>query len=319
MRTPRPLVLPTQPASLSMLLATGATAQMVRTRVASGALRRVRHGVYLAASAWPDTPREQHLVSAHAELVAHPDAVMSHESAAVWWNLPSPTATDWHDAAPAVTLPSTTGAKSRPGPATHHIGALPAGQVGRDDEGYPVTSPARTGVDLAVGLTLPEALVVLDGAARRVIESMIVNPRRRDYLNPRLAAAAVELLSAAAETRRPGGLSRAIPLVVPARESVPESLAAGHLVLAGLPTPEFQHVIRTTVGDLYPDFYWSDQRLIGEVDGKVKYADPDAYEREKVREQVLRDLGYRIVRWTAREIMFTPHVVLERIARAMGL
>lgn len=318
MRTPRPVALPTQPASLPMLRAAGTTNQMIRTQVARGDLRRVRYGVYIAGSSWPTEPRDQHLVRAHAELVAHPDAVMSHESAAVHWRLPSPSPTDWHDARPSVTLPSLTGAKSRPGPATHHIGVLPAGQVGRDDEGYAVTSPARTGVDLAVGLTLPEALVVLDGAARRVIESMILNPRRRNYLNPRYVAAAQELLSTAAAARRPGGLTTAITLVVPGRESVPESLTAGHLVLADLPTPEFQHPIHTPIGELATDFYWPEHHLIGEVDGKVKYADPAAYEREKIREQVLRDLGYRIVRWTASEIMFTPHVVIERIARALG-
>lgn len=217
-----------------------------------------------------------------------------------------------------MTLPSTPSAKSRPGPATHHIGVIPAGQVTRDEEGYAVTSPARTGVDLAAGLDLPHALAVLDGAARRSIELMLPRPRRRDYLNPRYVAAAQELLVAAAAARRPAGLDRAIPLVVPARESVPESLAAGHIVLERLPMPEFQHTIHTPAGDMYPDFYWPELRLIGEVDGRMKYTDPAAYEREKVREQVLRDLGYRIVRWTASEIMFTPHLVIERIARALG-
>jgi very-short-patch-repair endonuclease len=302
-----------------MLVSAGASAQSIRTLVARGDLVRVRQGVYIAASAWPDEVRDQHLVRSHAELVIHPDAVISHESAAVYWRLPSPTPADWHQANPSVTLMSTAGAKSRPGPATHHIGALPIGQISRDEEGYAVTSPTRTGIDLAVGLDLPHALAVLDGAARRTIESMIHKPRRTDYLNPRYVAAARELLEAAAAARRPAGLHRAIALVVPARESVAESLAAGHMVLEGLSLPEFQHTIHTPVGNMYPDFYWPELRLIGEVDGRVKYADPAAYEREKMREQVLRDLGYRIVRWTAREIMFTPHVVIERIARALGV
>jgi very-short-patch-repair endonuclease len=39
---------------------------------------------------------------------------------------------------------------------------------------------------------------------------------------------------------------------------------------------------------------------------------------EKEREQVLRDLGYRFVRWLAKEIMLQPAVVMERIARALA-
>ena len=41
--------------------------------------------------------------------------------------------------------------------------------------------------------------------------------------------------------------------------------------------------------------------------------------QEKLREQVLRDLGFRIVRWLAREIMVEPWVVVERVARELGL
>jgi hypothetical protein len=33
---------------------------------------------------------------------------------------------------------------------------------------------------------------------------------------------------------------------------------------------------------------------------------------------VLRDLGYRFVRWLAKEIMLRPDVVMERIARALA-
>jgi very-short-patch-repair endonuclease len=57
---------------------------------------------------------------------------------------------------------------------------------------------------------------------------------------------------------------------------------------------------------------------VGECDGAVKYVDAHGYVNEKEREQVLRDLGYRIVRWLAKEIMLTPQVVVERIARALG-
>ncbi|HET7723139.1 MAG TPA: DUF559 domain-containing protein [Propionibacteriaceae bacterium] len=319
MRTPRPGLLPSQPTSLPMLLAAGSTPQMVRTQVASGRLVRVRQGVFVAAGGWPADAAAQHLVRARAELVVHPDAAISHVSAALVWELPHPGSSWWHEAPPSVTLPSGGGARSGRGHATHHVGSLARSQVTRDPEGYAVTTASRTAVDLADGLTLPERLVLLDAAARHVVESLVVGAARRaDYVRPSYVSAAKGQLSAAAASRRPCGLALAISLAVPARESVAESLSAGHLHLAGLPAPEFQHRIRSPKGDLFPDFYWPELGLVGEVDGTVKYADPSAYEREKLREQALRDLGYGIVRWTAREIMLTPDVVVDRVARALG-
>jgi very-short-patch-repair endonuclease len=39
--------------------------------------------------------------------------------------------------------------------------------------------------------------------------------------------------------------------------------------------------------------------------------------REKEREQVLRDLGFRIVRWSGKEIHLSPSVVMDRIERKL--
>jgi len=121
---------------------------------------------------------------------------------------------------------------------------------------------------------------------------------------------------------RPAGrhsarLTPTVALVVPARESPAESLTAGHLQLAGLPTPLFQAQIYTPHGTIYPDFLWPDLMLIGECDGAVQYSDQQSIVAEKEREQLLRDLGYRIVRWLAKEIMTRPDLVLARIERAL--
>jgi very-short-patch-repair endonuclease len=72
------------------------------------------------------------------------------------------------------------------------------------------------------------------------------------------------------------------------------------------------------LGALYPDFLWEDLKLIGECDGAIKYNDASGYVLEKEREQVLRDLEYRFVRWLPKEIMLRPDVVMERIARALA-
>ena len=311
MRTPTPWILPIQPIARADLLASGVTARMLRTRLGSGDLVQVRRGVYLRTDAWPADAAGQHVVAARAELTVHTAAVVSHQSAALILGLPTPGFGHWEDLPVSVTLP-VTGNSTSSATVIHHTGPLPVGQVQRDKEGYLVTT-ARTAVDLP----LPEALVLLDSAARLICASLVNQIRRRDYANPQLVRAAVDLLEQAATTVRATRLRPALALVNPSRESVAESLSAGHMQLGGLPTPRFQAEIRTPVGTLYPDFLWEGLKLIGECDGAVKYNDASGYVLEKEREQVLRDLGYRFVRWLAKEIMLRPDVVMERIARAL--
>ena len=180
-----------------------------------------------------------------------------------------------------------------------------------------MTSPARTAVDLAIGLELPQALVLLDAAARLICQGMVPAIRRRDYANPRLITAATALFGEAAQTVHCARLRPIFPLVDPGRESAAESLSAGHFEVAGLPRPRYQAELRTHRGTFFADALWDD-KLVGECDGAVKYSDAGAYVREKEREQVLRDLGYRFVRWQAKEIMTNPAAVVDRVARALG-
>lgn len=291
---------------------------MLKTALRAGGLRSLRHGVVLAAAAWPDDPAEQHLMLAHAEQVANPEAVLSHQSAALAWRLPSPDTTRWSELPVSVTLPAT-GHSSRTGTTIHHLGRLPADQVTQDQAGYLATTPARTAVDLAAGLQLPHALVLLDCAMRRECQRFVASPRRRDLGNPRLVEAARDRLKAAASTRGIARLDQAIEVSSASRESPAESLSAGHFLLAGLPTPVFQAEIRTPLGVFYPDFYWPEFDVIGECDGAGKYDRPSSIIDEKRREQALRDAVRGLVRWLASEIMFQPWLVVERVARELGV
>ncbi len=316
-RTPRPWTLPTQPVTRALLLASGVTVPMIRTQLEAGRLMRLRHGVMVSSASWPEGSAEQHLVHAHGEQVANPHAVISHESAAVAWGLPSPDFKDWHDAPVSLTLPASAQGSRHRG-ASWHIAQLSAADIVRDAEGYRVTSLARTAADLAAGRPLPETLVILDGAARLLVTSFVGSPRRSDYLNPRLVSAARAELSQAAGRRRSVARLRAvIALVEPCRESPAESMTSGHLVLAGLPTPVFQAQIKTSLGTFYADFYWPDVRLIGECDGAVKYTSAESILLEKEREQAIRDEGYGFVRWLAKHIWTRPHEVMGRIERAL--
>lgn len=316
MRPPRPWMLPSQPITRAMLLASGVTRGMIDTQVDAGRLMVVRHGMYLATDAWPDEPRLRHLVLGHAEQVANPGAVLSHQSAAVSWGLPSPTFHDWHEQGVCVTLPPGQGHGSQQRSARHRVLPLPTEDVTRDAEGYEVTSIPRTATDITSGLPLPDALVVLDAAARKLVERYVSQARRSDYANPRLAQAARDQFTAACARQ---GIASAIATADPRRESAAESLSAGHFLLAGLPVPEYQARLATPHGTFYPDFFWPDLLVIGEVDGAIKYEIAGAYVEEKRREQILRDLGYIVIRWLAREIMLTPWIVIDRVSRALSL
>lgn len=315
MRTPRPWMLPDRPLTGTALRAGGMTAAMLKTQLANGNLTRLRPNVYAAARTWPAEPRDQHILLAYAEQVARPSAVISHGSAAVIWGLPHPGFGCWWDG--PVTLLQEAGPRTRYSGAVCHLGLLPDNQVVLDPAGHLVTTPARTAVDLAAGLPLPQALVLLDAAARLICASFVPSPRRKDFRNERLIHAARQQLTDAAATVRCRRLQRAIALTQPCRESPIESLSAGHFALAGLPTPTFQELIRTPLGDFFPDCYWPGAHLIGEADGASKYADQAAIVREKEREQYLRDRGYRFVRWLGKEIMARPGDVVERVARAL--
>lgn len=287
---------------------------MIETRLARGELLRVRYGVYLAASAWPENPSGRHLVLAHAEQAANPGAVLCGASAGVVWGLPSPELKNWHEQPVCITFPEGHH-QSRSSAATHRTVRLPRTCIVVDAEGYDVTSLARTAVDLARGRELPQALVVLDAAARLLCATFVASPRRRDFANPHLAAAARAALDR--EAGHSPTLTRAIQLSDPRRESPAESLSAGHFVLAGLPTPEFQARITTSRGTFFADFLWREQRLIGECDGASKYSDPAERLNEKHREQLLRDEGFTFVRWLGGEIFGEPHTVTGRVARAL--
>lgn len=317
MRTPKPWILPTQPTPRSILAASGITDEMIGTQLAAGRLQRLRHGVFIAAESWPSEAAGQHLVLARAEQTANPQAVLSHNTAALVWGLPTPGFREWYEDPPSLTLPSGVDHRTRTGAVLRTASLRPA-DITRDPLGYAVTSLARTAIDLITGLPLPQALVILDAAGRLHIQGLIQRPRHPDYANPRLVRSVRESLLSATPPRSVNRLMPMIEKVEPCRESPAESLTAGHIYLSGLPMPVFQAPIQSPMGTLYPDCYWPKSRLVGECDGAVKYLDQASIVKEKQREQWFRDEGYPMVRWLGKEIFGRPAAVMARIEIALG-
>ena len=63
-------------------------------------------------------------------------------------------------------------------------------------------------------------------------------------------------------------------------------------------------------------FYWKQYRTIAEVDGALKYADPDRARAQLRRDSLLRDDGFEVVHFTWQQITQTPEQVALSIRKA---
>jgi len=148
--------------------------------------------------------------------------------------------------------------------------------------GIPVSSPARTWVDISRTSTLADALSAGDSALRRGLSS---------------AAQLSEAIERQSGARGLRGAQRALPLLSPLRENPLESRSFAWFVERGLPLPECQVEFRDAGRSYRVDFLWRAARLIGEADGRWKYHTPEDVYAEKRREDWLRDQGHSMVRW----------------------
>jgi len=167
----------------------------------------------------------------------------------------------------------------------------------------PVTSIDRTIADLGRRLPLIEAVTVLDMAMHRrlVSEAHLQAWIARHPSFPGIAC-----------------LRRAIGLAELGTESVMETRLRLLLVLAGLPRPRVQVSLRDDGGHFLgrPDLYYPTHRLALEYDG--------AGHRERLaadnrRQNRLMDAGYRLLRFTAFDVLSTPHSVVTLVSRALDL
>lgn len=279
-------------------LAAGHLRREIQQNLTDGTWRVVQRGIYIChdlLTAYAATPGGAYLAECAARRLLLPDdSLISHESAAIVHSL---ALLDPVTGPVRVTVPRP-GSSTRghlPGrfvaevPAQHRTSAL----------GIPVTTPARTVVDLARTLTLESALVTADDALRQGLD--------------RLA-----LLDVVAACRRWPGVDQARQVAMMATrwsESPLESLAMLWFRRQGLPLPQQQLTVRTD-GGLWlarVDFVWPEFRTVCEVDGRQKYTDLDAQRptlqqgkalwREKLREDSVRDTGLQVARgyWSDRD------------------
>lgn len=260
------------------LAAAAWTARAISTALSRGSLIRIRRGIYCHGSVWNALDsRQRHVLRACAisEDVAEP--VVAERSAAAIWDIP--VIGGWPD---EVTLLARYrgGGKSEPGVRRTSIGARGAPIVYRF--GIPVTSLARTVVDLAAREGLRSGVVAADwalagGLSRSELREAMA--QRTSSYGAAVAGVAIDFADAASES--PG-----------------ESAGRVAIFEAGFEMPELQVVFHDDLGEMRTDYFWRRARITGEFDGKVKYlrgvvtdGDPgDVVWQEKKREDRLRRL-----------------------------
>jgi very-short-patch-repair endonuclease len=264
----------------------------------------MRRGVYATRPAvdWARAnPKRGHaLLAIAACLSVGRDSVVSHQSAALIHGL------DLFPRPPdRVTLTRPTARRSarrRSDDLFFHAAKLPDGHVTRL-HGLRVTTVSRTVVDLARTSSFMSAVVTADSALHAGLTTKEA------------------LLTACEDCARWPGIRqarRAIDFSDPRAESVLESCARVVFQENGLDPPQLQVSIAGPDARYSVDFYWPKHRVIAEADGEVKYSEPRKAIRQLERDQRLRDLGYKVVHFTWRELFQNPRAVIERIRKAFA-
>jgi hypothetical protein len=277
----------------------------VARRSRRGDLQRVRRGAYTTPTDAELTREEQHRRLLDATVPSLVDgSVVSHGSAAVLHGLPV-----WSDATARVHITRPNDGKRRR--ILHVCGApLAASEITLID-GIAVTSLARTVLDLARTRPMSQAVAAADRALR-------------DGLPPQLLAEGMVRME-----RWPGvrAARRVVAFADPRSESVGESVSRVRIHLDGLPRPELQYEILGPFGQVIArvDFYWKEQRTVGEFDGRIKYGRllkpgqrvEDVIYEEKVREDAVRGEGHGFARWVWDDC-WRPGAIRERVLRAFA-
>jgi hypothetical protein len=287
------------------LRAQGYDSDEIRRLRERGELTWLRRGAYARTVATDLSVEQRHrrLIEATVPMLRE-GAVISHSSAAVLHGLPV-----WPSTISQVHLTRDRmgGGKNRTLVRVH--GARLADEDVTTIDGVAVTSLGRTVLDLCRTLPIEQAVAAGD---RALAYGLGV-----DALQDALCQLG----------RSPGVRTarRAIQLMDARSESAGESVSRVRIISDGLPVPELQLDI-TTPGGMFVarvDFCWKEQRTVGEFDGKIKYGrllrpgqrTEDVLYEEKKREDAIRDLGWKVVRWLW-EDLYRPGVLCDRLRRA---
>jgi very-short-patch-repair endonuclease/predicted transcriptional regulator of viral defense system len=278
-------------ATRAQLCALGLGDSAIGRRLTSGRLHAVHHGVY-AVGHRVLTARGRWMA---AVLACGPAAALSHASAGALWELRASAAVIVD-----VTVPRT-GSRKRPGLRIHRPRTIGSDEIATHD-GIPVTTPARTILDLAATLQRRPLERLLDSAE---------NARLTDV------ASLDALARAHAGHRGASRLLEALSTHVPGTTVTRSDLEERFLALcrqSGLPGPQ----VNADVAGRERDFVFPEQRLVVEIDSWRYHRSRHAFEDDRYRDATLLLAGYRTLRVTDTQLEYEPHVVAATVRAALG-
>ena len=277
--------------SRSQALACGFSARSIDRKITSHLWERLYPGVYRLAGA----PATWHQSLMAACLAWGAGAVISHAAAAALWMFP---------AFPRGVAPELTVARGlvrQYAEKVHRPMSLPAADRTQVD-GIPVTTPARTLLDIAA--VYPIAIVedALDDALRR----KLVTVRRMQWrLREWKTATPGRRIIAKLLAER--SACRSVP------QSVFETRLLRELRRARLPLPVVQHEVRTAGGRFVLDLAYVEQKVGIEADGYRWHSSRRAWDSDRSRTNALQLLGWTLVRVTWSQLRDRADDVTEQV------
>jgi hypothetical protein len=244
----------------------------IRHRLAAGRLHRIHQGVY--AVGHRRLTREGHWMA--AVLAAGLRAVLSHRSAAALWRI--------RDTARANVEVITARERRRPGIDSRRT-ALPADEV-TVERGIPITTPARTLLDLAEVLPPHQ----LERAVHETEFRRLTSPHSLEALLTRhRGRRGTQALKAIVDQ---GQIGRTIT------RSDLELAFLAFLDAHGIPRP----LVNERIGPFTVDGLYAPERLVVELDSRQAHETPRAFEEDRRRDRDLLTRGYRVMRIIARQL-----------------
>lgn len=272
------------------LRAAGVSSSAIGRMVASGWLIAVHRGVFLVGHAAPVRLGAE----TSALLALGDDAALADCSAAVLCGLLPAGA---GDRLIHVVVPKERRI-SLPGVEVHRSRILERRDVWTR-EGLPMTSPARTLLDIAPVTNDRQLELAFDrGIVSRVLKRAHVEDvlsRAGGHRGRRRLAAVLERQTGGATVTRSEAEERVLALIRAAR----------------LPEP----IVNATVAGYEVDFFWPQERFALEVDGYRFHSARSAFERDRRRDNDLRKVGVTTMRTTWWQVVQDSYALVADLAR----
>jgi very-short-patch-repair endonuclease len=174
-----------------------------------------------------------------------------------------------------------------------------------------VTLPHTTGRNKRKGIRIHRSTVLLPSQTTSELNIPVTNPTRT--LEDLRRSASPDLYRRA---RREAEFLR-LPLGDHESDGAATELEERFLALCRrhrIPRPD----VNVPIGPFIVDFLWRHERLIVEVDGWEGHGSKSAFEDDRARDARLTSLGYRVVRFTWRQLNDTPAEVAAMVQRLLA-